>query len=90
MPLKITLACLIAANLALGACAPLIIVGAVGAGAGLTASELRDADSAATDSSPTAAAPVAASATASTAAPSGESSEVVAAPLESVESRSLE
>ncbi len=40
MPWKTLFACLLAANLALSACAPLIIVGTAGAAGGLTASKL--------------------------------------------------
>lgn len=40
MPWKILLVCLLAANLALSACAPLIIVGTAAAAGGLTASKL--------------------------------------------------
>ena len=80
MSWKITFACLLAANLTLGACAPLIIVGTAAAGGGLTASELRTVESGAAESAPKVAPKVAPS----------ETSKVVAAPLESVESRSLE
>jgi hypothetical protein len=84
MTLKITLACLIAANLALGACAPLIVVGAAATGAGLTASELRTAESGTADSSPSA---TASAAPEPASAPSGET---VAAPVEGVESQALD
>ena len=72
MSWKITFACLLAANLTLGACAPLIIVGTAAAAGGLTASELRTAEAGGEEAAP------------------AETGEVVARPLESVESRSLE
>ena len=84
MSWKITIACLLTASLTLGACAPLIIVGTAVAAGGLTASELRTVESGAAESAPRVAPKVAPKV-----APS-ETSKIVAAPLESVESRSLE
>ena len=78
MSWKITFACLLAANLTLGACAPLIIVGTAAAAGGLTASELRTIETGKKEASTT------------TAMPPAETSANAAAPLETVESWTLE